>query len=53
MEARRRVRGAPDKVALELAAKVLGIAVEKLLANIEWRENYMRWHDGDPDYRVL
>ncbi len=52
-EARRKVKGAPDEVALELAAKVLGISVEKLRANIEWHENYMRWHDGDPDYRVL
>lgn len=53
MEARRRVDGASDDVALELAAKVLGITVEKLRANIEWHEQYMRWHDGDPDYRVL
>jgi hypothetical protein len=53
MEARRRVKGAPDEVAQELAAKALGITVEKLRANIEWHENYMRWHDGDPDYRVL
>ena len=52
-EARVRTKGAPDEVALELAAKVLGITVEKLRANIEWNENYMRWHDGDPDYRVL
>ena len=53
IEARARTKGAPDEVAQELAAKVLGISVEKLRANIEWHENYMRWHDGDPDYRVL
>jgi hypothetical protein len=53
MEARRRVNGRPDEVALELAAKVLDISVEKLRANIEWHEQYMRWHDADPDYRVL
>ena len=53
MEARRRVNGAPDEAALELAAKVLGIAIENLRAKIEWHENYMRWHDGDPGYRVL
>jgi hypothetical protein len=53
MEARRRIKGATDEVALELAAKVLGITVEKLRANIKGHEDYMRWHDGDPDYRVL
>lgn len=39
--------------ALDLAAQNLGITVEKLLANIDWHEHYMQWHDGDPDYRVL
>ena len=53
IEARRRTGGAPDEVALELAAKALGITVETLRASIEWHENYMRWHDGEPDYRVL
>lgn len=53
MEARQRVNSHSDKVALELAAKVLDISVEKLRANIEWHEQYMRWHDADPDYSVL
>lgn len=52
-EARVRTKGAPNEVALELAAKVLGITVENLRANIRAQEDYMRWHDGDPDYRVL
>ena len=27
--------------------------VSKLLEQIDWREHYMRWHDGDPDYKLL
>lgn len=53
LEARQRVGEAGDDVALELAAKALGTTVEQLRGSIEWHENYMRWHDGDPDYRVL
>jgi hypothetical protein len=53
LEARRRVAAAGDAVALELAAQALGITVERLRGNIEWHEQYMRWHDGDEDYRVL
>lgn len=53
LEARRRVGAAGDGVALELAAKALGITVEQLRSSIEWHEQYMRFHDGDDDYRVL
>ena len=52
-EVRRRVGEAGDDVALELAAKALGTTVDRLRGAIEWHENYMRWHDADPDYRVL
>lgn len=53
LEARRRVAGAGNEVALELAAKALGITVERVRNGIEWHEQYMRWHDGDDDYSVL
>jgi len=53
LAARQRVGAAGDAVALELAAAALGTTVERLRGNIEWHENYMRWHDGDDDYRVL
>jgi hypothetical protein len=51
--ARQRVGAAGDDIALELAAQALGTTVERLRGNIEWHENYMRWHDGDDDYKVL
>ncbi len=44
---------APEAVALELAAQAMGITVERLETIIRWHEEYMRWHDGDSDYRVL
>jgi hypothetical protein len=53
LEALEKAQGAPVSVALELAARVLGITVEHLRSTIEWHEQYMRWHDGDPDYKVL
>lgn len=53
LEARRRVGNARDRIALELAALALGITVDRLRNGIEWHENYIRWHDGDPDYKVL
>ncbi len=40
-------------VALQLAAQNLGITVSQLRSRIDWHEQYMQWHDGDPDYRVL
>jgi hypothetical protein len=52
-EARRRTGDGQNDAALELAAKALGITVDALRTAIEWHENYMRWHDGDPDYSVL
>ena len=53
LEARQRVGAAGDAIALELAAQALATSVEQLRGNIEWHENYMRWHDADPDYKVL
>lgn len=53
LEARQRVGEAGDSVALELAAKALGITAEQLKSSIEWHEQYMRFHDGDYDYRIL
>jgi hypothetical protein len=50
---RAREAGVPQAVILELAAQALGMAVEKLVAAIEWHEQYMRWHDGDESYTVL
>ena len=51
--ARERMADLPEAIALELAARTLQITVEKLRRSIDWHENYMRWHDGDPTYRVL
>lgn len=53
VQARLRVGDAGDDIALELAAKALATTVERLRENITWHENYMRWHDADPDYKVL
>lgn len=53
LEARSRVGAAGADVACELAAQALGISVAKLRQSIEWHENYMRWHDGDYEYRIL
>jgi hypothetical protein len=53
LECRRRVGAGGDTIALELAAQALTTTVERLRGNIEWHENYMRWHDADPDYKVL
>jgi hypothetical protein len=53
IEAREKVQGAPVDVSLELAAQVLGVTVERLRSLIRWHEQYMRWHDSDPDYAVL
>jgi hypothetical protein len=33
---------------LELASRALGITLERLEGIIEWHEEYMRWHDGQP-----
>jgi len=46
--ARLKVVDAPETVALELAARALGITVERLASIIEWRDKYLRWHDGLP-----
>lgn len=43
----------PDEAALELAAASLGITVDDLVGKIRWHEEYMRFHDGDYDDRVL
>lgn len=51
--AQRKAAGAPEVVVLELAAQALGVTVERLHSIIRWHEEYMRWHDGDSDYRVL
>jgi len=53
LKAREKMQGAPDMVTLELAAQVMGMDVERLRSLIVWHERYMRWHDGDPDYKVL
>lgn len=53
LEARQRVGEAGNEAALELAAKALGITAEQLRSSIEWHEQYMRFHDGDYDYRIL
>jgi hypothetical protein len=53
IETREKVQDAPVDVSLDLAAQVLGITVESLRSLIEWHEQYMQWHDGDPDWAVL
>jgi hypothetical protein len=52
-EVRRELGGAPEAVALEVAAKAMGMPVDRLVSSITWQEQYMRWHDGDPEYRIL
>jgi hypothetical protein len=47
--ARLKAAGAPEVVALELASQALGITVERLHEIVRWHEEYMRWHDGQPD----
>jgi hypothetical protein len=47
--ARLKAAGAPEAVALELASRALGITVERLDEIVRWHEEYMRWHDGQPD----
>ena len=42
----------PQAVIFELSAQTLGITDSQLSSAIDWHENYMRWHDGDPDYKV-
>ena len=44
--ARLKAADAPEVVALELAAKALGITVDSLDSIMRWHEEYMRWHDG-------
>lgn len=51
--ARRRVAGAGDLLALELAAKALGITTNRLRDCIYWHESHMQWLVDDPDYKVL
>lgn len=51
--ARGRVGDAGTDAALPLAAAALGITPDTLRDRIEWHEQYMRFHDGDPDYHVL
>jgi hypothetical protein len=53
LSARRKADSAPREVALELASQTLGITVAQLMEAIEWYENYVRWRDGTPDYRIL
>jgi len=38
---------------LDLASEAMGMTVDALQSLIEWHENYMRWHDGDPEYRLF
>ncbi len=35
-----------------LTALLLGTTVESVRGSLEWHEQYMRWHDGDPDYSI-
>lgn len=50
---REKMPDAPLAAVLELAAQAMGMTVDSLQSLIEWHENYMRWHDGDPDYRLF
>lgn len=43
----------PQSAVLELEARAMAISAGEVRGAIEWSENYMRWHDGDPDYAVL
>ena len=47
--ARLKAAGAPAAVALDLASRALGISLERLHEIVRWHEEYLRWHDGQPD----
>lgn len=47
--ARLKAAGAPEAVALQLASQALGITLERLDEIVRWHEEYLRWHDGQPD----
>ena len=53
LEARQHVGEAGNEVALELAGQALGTTAEQLRSSITWHEQYMRFHDGDYEYRIL
>lgn len=38
---------------LALTAELLGHTVAQVKSALEWHEQYIRWHDGDPSYSVL
>jgi hypothetical protein len=50
--ARAKYGTAPRALWEALAARALGIPVEKLTQAIEWHVNYMRFHDADYSYDV-
>jgi len=50
---REKFPGVPDETLIGLAAGAMGITAEHLRRSIKFQEDYMRWHDGDPDYRIL
>ncbi|MBN1411487.1 MAG: hypothetical protein JW969_11635 [Spirochaetales bacterium] len=51
--AARKYPGIGEKIHLKIAAHALNISTRKLISSIKWHEQYMRWHDGDPDYSIL
>lgn len=50
---RRKNKAVPEGVILELCALAMGLTRDKIVSSIRWHENYMRFHDGDYDYKVL
>ena len=50
---RKKFKPLSQDAVLVLLAKAMKITVEQLVNTIKWHEEYMRWHEGMPDYRVL
>jgi hypothetical protein len=38
---------------LALTALLLETTVESVRGSLAWHDQYIRWHDGDPDYSIL
>ena len=50
---RKRFKSLSQDEVLALLAKAMKITVEQLVNAIKWHEEYMRWHEDLPEYRVL
>ena len=53
LRVRSKYKTLPQSGALALVAQSMEISAEKLRAALAWHEQYVRFHDGSPDYYVL